>query len=489
MDNQQGVAGNGLNNDATKINTEYIGDCEVIDHLGGPWSVLGEYKKTACGSLVAKSLGIDYDDDRDLEGYIILEDIFDYLVSESDRPAGHTNYKDDPYNSDDTTIHFEYALYKTEYPDNSTIPENIILNEESILKVNENICVYGAWVTDEEHCNNGCSPEIHPTQQIWQVTEQSSTIRNYDLFFIKDKSGRYESLTDYGCEDDVMKKRIWLEEPLTSSFYIAFQMNIGGAHSYNYYLTKDFDESLVPTTCSPGRLHQLVYLNKVLLTFDTNNLDNYDISFRNVRVTADNKIIGYIKITTSIGEGEDITKSGCAFIHVLRIRNDNRISYNENYELRLKSIKRIPDDGINKSEKYKGFFMLTEGNQTYSYKLSINENETELINSTSIARNFYDILLNKTNETNKIINAYLFSNNKLSTCRLTLVDEINGLSFTDHPESDFDDAEVTKTLIFMESINDNDYVVDGNQKLLTLEITFTLKKHKELVSSAEEGDR
>lgn len=482
---QMDVAANGLNGNATRIDGEYIGWCKAKNRVGGPWPPLADYKKTVCGKLKWQTPGIDRDDegnnDRDLGGYIDPDVPFDYIVSRSNRPAGHQGYESyQSENGNAATVHYEYAFLDTHHQSADTRAETFLSGGGEFFAVDDIVGAYGAWVSDPIYED---SPEIHPAQQMWKKITVSNTIEQYTLIFIKDKSGRYESISDYddnGDCDTPGERRIWLHEPLESSFYIAFRINLTGNKSYQYILNEEYSSSLESIGTTNRKLRQLVFQNRVLLTVFQPSLENYDISFVNVRRLPGNGIMGYIKITTSIGGGHNYQASGSCFLRMLKIEKEGFQSYVQTYKMDIRSIQRLNQEGAYAGRNFQGKFMLTEGDRTLSKDISLNEGATTNfpppVSTTSLLNS---IVLNKVYETEKLVNAYIYSQELgLKTVLITLEDDIDG--FLSAGDTDFDGELVTKNLVIRASSDEGEYFSrynNNNPVLLRFRITFTLTKY------------
>ena len=70
---------------------EFIGTCQAKSNDGGPWKPIDGYKHTICGYLSLKHGKVieHYDDDYDIDLYVIPDPSFRWLQFKSKRPRGH----------------------------------------------------------------------------------------------------------------------------------------------------------------------------------------------------------------------------------------------------------------------------------------------------------------------------------------------------------------------------------------------------------------
>jgi hypothetical protein len=435
---QMGVAANGLSSDATYTDDEFIGNCNVTgeeDHLGGAWHPINGFKKTLCGNLMHKSKleDIDYSDDEDYGGHITPDAEFNYLITQSVNPYNFDH--SDKYDVDYTgTIHFEIDF-------EDKVAEKFIADDPEHFAVNKETCIYGSWVADKAHDN---LTEIHPMQQYWQLKGLLDNIDSYSLSFLLDKSGRYESVSDYHCLG-ALPSNLWLTDPNVNSFYIAFQTPLNAKESYNYFLSEALTKSLINISEVHSNFHQLVYLNQVLLTVTIPVPEKYRLEFTNVRLMYDNLITGYLKITISIEGEKNLKTGGYTFLNLVRQKNKYRKLYSQQYAMNIKSIKRLDQEGSYTDQKFKGVFILSDGEESLQLAISLREGESKVFNSVSPMTQ-KKLIIEKINETGKIVKATIYNPALgFKAGEINLIDEPNGIGFS---HTDFNGTPITKQIIF-----------------------------------------
>jgi hypothetical protein len=179
------------------------------------------------------------------------------------------------------------------------------------------LCVYGPWVTDNEH---GARPEIHPSELLWWKESPistcgawSSTLNGTYLMLQQDDSNRFDRYYSYDNYSYPPQGpfnfcwRPWSAYPRTGKFKLAFRVNTLATSPQNlsFSIDKNRNVNMNPHDATDGGEHTLVYKGRPLLTVRETGEDGYvQVGFENLfrRTEAEGEVLyGFVTLTSSVG--------------------------------------------------------------------------------------------------------------------------------------------------------------------------------------------
>jgi hypothetical protein len=307
----------------------------------GPWKPVNGKKMVVCGLLnnyfVYKGSGDEYD--WNLEIIPALD--FKYIIEHPRRLVeDKSNWKTCERNG------FFYDCFQAEITPDETLFENDWFPDRELefngslkpewlqadpIALNQNVCVYGAWVLDGGHT---WRPEIHPTEAIWW-RNRSEGKDEYFVFGIQDDSDRYDDPGDFEFDQDFgVRWRPWAKAPIVTQIKIPFEYD--GTFSDHPVITIEEElkvrhQVLIPNQglgdSDSGTNHQLKFQDKKLIDItqpsnilvevneQVSNPGLLDVRFSDICRRENGNIIGYVQVTTAYGKDSD----GKEGYHVLKI--------------------------------------------------------------------------------------------------------------------------------------------------------------------------
>ena len=211
----------------------------------------------------------------------------------------------------------------------------------SILQ-DQNICVRGPWVRDEDHQEwwpqgRGAKLEIHPSQLIWwKSTTPVAYVNNYYLLVVQDDSDRFDGLSDFDCggygDNLPAGFEPWSRAPISARFRVPFVVNpavlllpirikLSSPH-YRHVVTSGKPES---ADADDGKQHILEYDGKRLVFVDEGigQDDDIGVQFVDIRKRGNGFVQGYVQISSVVGRN-DISDKGGYHLIVAEVRSNTR---------------------------------------------------------------------------------------------------------------------------------------------------------------------
>jgi hypothetical protein len=186
------------------------------------------------------------------------------------------------------------------------------LNAKSALnfltrqRIGKQIAVYGPWIYDIGHCYQ---PEIHPAEQVWW-SENEGKNRKYNLNIFCDSSKRFWWRSQM---DDGTKMKPWGAPPITGTFAIAFEVEIGQGEGGKFELggfskpgkkfeVSNIEDFNVVANPNSNKVYNLIYQNNILVSFVPHN-DAFKVSFEKVgfKPGTTNIVRGFLVIEATVG--------------------------------------------------------------------------------------------------------------------------------------------------------------------------------------------
>jgi hypothetical protein len=185
------------------------------------------------------------------------------------------------------------------------------LNFLTRQRIGKQIAIYGAWVYDIGHCHQ---PEIHPAEQIWW-SENEGKNRKYTMNIFSDSSKRFWWRSQM---DDGTKKKPWGAPPITGTFAIAFEVEIGVGGKFGLgdfskpgkkFEVSNIEDFNVAQNPNSNKVYNLVYQNNVLVSFVPRN-NAFKVSFEGVgfKPGTTHIVRGFLVIEATVGTVTQITK-------------------------------------------------------------------------------------------------------------------------------------------------------------------------------------
>jgi hypothetical protein len=154
------------------------------------------------------------------------------------------------------------------------------------------LAAYGVWIYDKGHC---CHPELHPAEQFWWRDDISPSEKRYTFSLFVDASKRFWWRDQM---DDGSKLKPWGAPPITGTFAIAFETELGKPALK--FEVANIDHWNVVDVPNGDQIYNLVYQNNVLVTFIPHN-SAFKVSFEGVGLAGSNKIRGFLVLETTVG--------------------------------------------------------------------------------------------------------------------------------------------------------------------------------------------
>jgi hypothetical protein len=183
-----------------------------------------------------------------------------------------------------------------------TNPVNITsYSAESRMFINRDLCMYGPYVTEVNHCNK---PEIHPSEMLWGngLTENTK-----HLIMLQDDSDRFHVKSRF--DSDNCDWNPWVTPTLSGEFYIPFELD--GTKKYTYEITVEMSHEIktsyfasnIDASEYSGRSKVIESKGKTLLEVIEKQQNPNDIATRfEIFRASDNAVRGYLVVSAAVGE-------------------------------------------------------------------------------------------------------------------------------------------------------------------------------------------
>jgi len=242
-------------------------------------------------------------EDHDVNIDVVPNEKYQYLITDG-HPREYTDIMSAQWNlslhqlgkpnCDDSESIAEAAVVEAEIQPDGDVHSATAqtLNDLILARGRQDICIYGVWIYDKGHC---CHSEIHPAEQIWWRDDISANQRKYTLNVFCDASKRFWWRDQM---DDGTKLKPWGAPPITGTFAIAFEAELGKpAVTFEVSNINDYNVAIIP---NGNQVYNLVYQNNILVAFTPHN-DAFKVTYENVGLTRDNKVRGFLVIQTTVG--------------------------------------------------------------------------------------------------------------------------------------------------------------------------------------------
>jgi hypothetical protein len=213
--------------------------------------------------------------------------------------------------------------------------------------VDQSLCVYGPYVTESVHGNR---PEIHPLQAMWWRSTQDSTpgsVANQDwiLLHVQDASNRYNEVSDFSPRpgDDELDWAPWAEWQGVIEFRVGLEADSQAVAPLTLQSDELYSDGVVLNEPGQGdQTYIATYQGRDLikLTENQSSTDHYQVSFKGVCTTVNNKIRAELAIRSTVGvpkKGGQPAQIGFHAIHLWNGSSGNleRAVKSEQYSQKL----------------------------------------------------------------------------------------------------------------------------------------------------------
>jgi len=303
---QYGVAGTGFIG-----KNEFIGKCIAKHNKGGEWVPVSGFKETLCGYLKLHSQfqedydnnPLTFDDDYDMDFYIIPDPAFRHLLLDSKKPGGHYY--------EPNAICCEVALIESSNDSRTDGATYFQLTKRSDFEY-QNIGVYGAFVYDMGH--DGYNPEIHPIEQMWHKKEINSTQTEFYLYSMHDNQDRFGRVQYYEPSNCVGLP--WIKNPQVNVYYLPFEASFNG-NSFVDYQIDLLSGNNINYENATGQTLRLLYHGKELVKVRRPQANFPVVTFFQLGMKDSTTVRGYIAIETSIDK-PGLTSGGHEFLKITK---------------------------------------------------------------------------------------------------------------------------------------------------------------------------
>lgn len=284
---------------------------------------IGAYKSGTIGSALTSTLAGGVPDEHDLNIhivpqnnnlYMINRDVIDYnnglfcdenwhRCAEGYTVEGEVTADEEFMNTNNLFISYKKKIETIIVP-GSPISAVTSYYAESRMFINRDLCMYGPYVTEVNHCNK---PEIHPSEMLWGNGWTENT--KY-LIMLQDDSDRFHVSSRFDTEDCVWNP--WVTPTLSGEFYIPFELDGSKKLTYaiqvemSHQIKTSYYASNIDGSEYSGRSKEITSKGKTLLEVDEKQQNAEDIATRfELFRSADGKVRGYLVVSAAVGENLD----------------------------------------------------------------------------------------------------------------------------------------------------------------------------------------
>lgn len=188
--------------------------------------------------------------------------------------------------------------------------------------VGRNVCAYGPLVLESVH---GLRPEVHPLEMLWWKESDSSN--HWIMIQIQDRSDRFSRKDNFWRVGSVEPPDWvpWSRLPKTSEFRIPIEIPLSADGSaaippieYRILLDPKYSTNVKLSEQPTTTIHDFVYKGNTLIRVNEAQQASFaGVVFDFCEDPGIRRLVGYIKIRTTLGSDEGDDKPSVALVHFI----------------------------------------------------------------------------------------------------------------------------------------------------------------------------